>query len=205
MDGVPFFLAVAQHRRNKNLLLLMSAFAELCKRSGRRQDMRLVIVGGEGPETLHLRQQVKQLSLEERVVFMASITDAEMCWLYRNCELLIAPSSIEGFGLPVVEALQCGARVVCSDIPSFREIAGPACRYFDLKAAAPASALADVVSLALQESTNKPGMLDKFSAREIAAQHVSLYSRLLEVSVRCTNEPASKPLDRVIRYDGFAG
>jgi glycosyltransferase involved in cell wall biosynthesis len=205
IKGGPFLLAVAQHRRNKNLLLLVSAFAELQSRSGFCKSMRLLIVGSEGPETPRLRQKVAQLSLGEKVTFMASLADSEMRWLYRNCELFIATSTIEGFGLPVAEALQCGACVVCSDIPAFREIAGAACCYFNLETTSPASTLADAVLLALQESTNKPAILDRFAARAISTQYVSLYSRLLNVSLRGASTQTSMLPNQVVPYDEFAG
>ena len=67
--------------------------------------------------------------LERKCMLISGISDAELQWCYRNCELLLAPSSIEGFGLPVAEALLAGCPVVCSDIPAFREIGGDHCRY----------------------------------------------------------------------------
>ena len=58
------------------------------------------------------------------VMLVSGISDAEMQWCYRNCDLLLAPSTIEGFGLPVAEALLAGCRIVCSDIPPFVKWAG---------------------------------------------------------------------------------
>jgi glycosyltransferase involved in cell wall biosynthesis len=68
-----------------------------------------------------------QSSIE--VVLLSGITDAELQWCYRHCGLLLAPSSIEGFGLPVAEALLAGCPLVCSDIPAFRELGGDLVRY----------------------------------------------------------------------------
>src|SRR5207237_250264 len=88
---------------------------------------------------------------EERVVFTTALSDEELCWLYKNCIACVAPSTIEGFGLPVVEALLCNARVVCSDIPVFREVGASACRYFSLHGDSPAKSLADAVELAIRQ------------------------------------------------------
>jgi glycosyltransferase involved in cell wall biosynthesis len=177
--GRPFLLAVAQHRKNKNLELLLKGFATLRERGGQWLGMSLLVIGSSGPETGRLKRIARQLSLQERVVFRAGVTDSELSWFYANCEMLFAPSSIEGFGLPVVEALQCGARVLCSDIPVFHEIAGNAAHYFDLYCSSPAKALADAAIIASRKSSEPPKGFDKFSSESIAHQHVSLYSRLL--------------------------
>jgi len=205
MNGRPFLLSVAQHRRNKNLEILLTGFAELRRRGGRWQGMALLIVGSKGPETARLERVVRQLSLQGRVVFQAGATDRELSWLYANCELFIAPSSIEGFGLPTVEALQCGARVVCSDIPAFREVAGNAAQYFDLQTTSPTKALADAAAVAFEASAKQPEALNRFSAESIAEQHVSLYSGLLATHKPCSDEPEILVVDRADRYGRFTG
>jgi glycosyltransferase involved in cell wall biosynthesis len=198
IDGRPFLLAVAQHRRNKNLDFLLEGFAALRERGGQWDEMGLLIVGSSGPETARLKRIVGQLSLQEHVVFRAGVTDPELSWLYANCEMLIAPSTIEGFGLPVVEALQCGARVLCSDIPAFREAAGNAAHYFDLCSSSPAKTLADAAIVSRQEPKKQPEDLDRFSAESIAAQYISLYSKLLATDERYIDDPQSSGVDRAI-------
>lgn len=173
-----FLLTVAQHRKNKNLGLLLSAFAELRGRDVEVADLSLVIVGGDGPETPYLERLVRQLSLEKHVVFRKALTDPALCWLYRNCVLVVAPSTIEGFGLPVVEALRCGSRVLCSDIPAFREVAGKTCHYFNLGVKSPAVALANSMRIAMRERPQGSPQLERFSSRNVAAQYVALYSSL---------------------------
>jgi glycosyltransferase involved in cell wall biosynthesis len=179
INGRAFLLAVAQHRRNKNLALLIAAFAGLreCDESSRR--MRLVIVGAEGPETRAVRATITRHSLQEHVVFQKALSDAELCWLYRNCALLIAPSSIEGFGLPVAEALHCGSRALCSDIPIFREIGGARCSYFPLTDHNPAAVLTGAMRSALHEPAAEVPASNRFLPAEIAQQHIALYSRLI--------------------------
>jgi glycosyltransferase involved in cell wall biosynthesis len=197
-DGRPFLLAVAQHRRNKNLHLLLRGFADLRERGGQWREMGLLIVGNSGPETGRLKRIVEQLSLQEHVVFRAGVTDPELSWLYANCEMLIAPSSIEGFGLPVVEALQCGARVLCSDIPAFREVAGNAAQYFDLYGSSPAKALTDAAIVTCQESAKQHEGLDRFSTASSADQYVSLYLKLLAADQPCIDEAQITSVDRAI-------
>ncbi len=202
-DG-PFCLCVAQHRRNKNLSLLLRTLSEL-RRSGLYQDLFLVVVGADGPETARLKKLVRQFALQPHVAFVNSLPDPELLWLYQNCELLIAPSTIEGFGLPVVEALQCGARVVCSDIPAFREIALNACTYFDLRAPSPSRALGHAISVALRGPAKRLEELHRFSATKVAAQFVSLYSRLLEATRVSIDSQEPISTGQVLGYDKLAG
>jgi glycosyltransferase involved in cell wall biosynthesis len=142
--------------------------------------------------------------LQEQVIFHAGVTDQELSWLYANCEILIAPSSIEGFGLPVAEALQCGAPVVCSDIPAFREVAGNAAQYFDLYTSSPAIAMADAAAVAIQAPTKWTEASGRFSADSAAAQHISLYSKLLTTYQSRTDAEVSA-VERAIRYGRYPG
>jgi glycosyltransferase involved in cell wall biosynthesis len=173
----PFILTVAQHRRNKNLPLLLSAFADLKRRHGHRE-LKLVLVGGHGPETASLRRLTRELRIDDSVVFTRGLIDVELCWLYKHCALFVAPSSIEGFGHPVCEALQCGSHVLCSDIPAFREIGGAACHYFDVLSASPTRVLSDAMAEALAQPRPVVRRENPFSSERTAAQHVSLYSAL---------------------------
>lgn len=173
----PFLLAVAQHRRNKNLDLLLEAFAELRRRS-RSSRLRLLLVGAPGPETGRLRDLVQQHRLQQHVVFGSNLLDGELSWLYRRCELMIVPSGVEGFCFPLVEALQCGSRVLCSDIPVLREVGGTQCSYFPLESRDPKSELAAAIERALLQPLPLPQVDDRFSPVEIARQYTSLYSSL---------------------------
>jgi glycosyltransferase involved in cell wall biosynthesis len=179
ISGRPFLLAVGQHRSNKNLSLLLSAVAELRQRDQSNRRMRLLIVGAEGPETRTLHSVVEQHSIQDQVIFRKALSDDELCWLYRNCALLIAPSSIEGFGLPVAEALHCGSRVLCSDIPVFHEIGGAQCSYFSLTLNKPVDTLVDAMQSALHGPGPQASASNRFSPSEIAQQHVRLYSSLI--------------------------
>ena len=199
-DGRPFLLTVAQHRRNKNLDLLLRAFAEL--RATTQQRLRLIIVGAEGPETPNLRALVKGAGLKDHVLFQSAVTDAELCWLYRNCELLVVPSSIEGFCLPAAEGLRCGARILCSDIPVLREIAGPSCHFFSLEETQPATALAAAIENSLTQPAASPQTPARFAAQEIGRQYLSLYSALL-AKADGRSCVAEIPADS-IQYDRYA-
>jgi glycosyltransferase involved in cell wall biosynthesis len=184
----PFLLAVAQHRSNKNLDLLLEAFAGLQSTGAARPNLRLFVIGAEGPETPKLRTLVRQLALEEQVVFSSGISDAELCWLYRRCEALVVPSRVEGFCFPVAEALQCGTPIVCSDIEVLREVGGAGCCFFDVNAMRPEISLRRAIEGALTQPRPEVAPAIRFSPRDIARQYCAVYSRVLnEVA------PATRP------------
>ncbi len=116
----PFLLHVGSCARRKRIDVLLDAFERV-----RRQQpgVRLVKVGGEWPA--ELRPQVERLG----VVHVKGLDRRSLAMLYRRAVAMVFPSEAEGFGLPVVEALACGAPVVASDIPVLREVGGDAVLY----------------------------------------------------------------------------
>jgi glycosyltransferase involved in cell wall biosynthesis len=139
---------------------------------------RLVIIGVPGPETPQIHRFLHTAGLNEKVLLISGIRDAELQWCYRNCELLLAPSSVEGFGLPVAEALLAGCRIVCSDILAFRELEGKNCHYVPLTSTAE-EAFAEEISKVLTEPRCEPSHLPQLSAPAIAEEYLQLYSRLM--------------------------
>ena len=173
-QGEPFLLCVAQHRRNKNIPLLIRTFDRLL-RSGRIDvDMKLVIVGISGPETRDIHQLVSSHGLARSVQFMEGLTEPELQWCYARCKALAAPSITEGFGLPVAEGLLAGCRIICSDIPAHREIGNGHCRFVMLRDNAE-EALAEAVAATLREPAKAPIVLPQFSPAILAKQYVALY------------------------------
>lgn len=173
-----FILTVAQHRRNKNLPLLISAFSALRQRDG-NDDLRFLIVGATGPETPNLTRLSRQLCLENHVAFANTLREDELHWLYENCALFATFSTIEGFGHPIIEALSRGSRVLCSDIPVYREVAGSACYYINLGHRRTAATLADAMAEAMTQPASKPTTWNRFSQEEAAGRHLALYYSLI--------------------------
>src|ERR1700684_3943698 len=104
-SSIPFFLCVAQHRRNKNILLALRTLVRLLREKAVHPGAQLVIVGIPGPETANIHRFIRDARIEANVLLLSGISEAELQWCYRNCEALLAPSLTEGFGLPVAEAL----------------------------------------------------------------------------------------------------
>jgi glycosyltransferase involved in cell wall biosynthesis len=173
-----FVLLVAQHRANKNIPLAINVFEQILERKMIDQDTSLLLIGNRGPETAVICSLIEQRSLQAKVKLMDGVTDGELRWLYENCELLMVPSSMEGFGLPVVEGLFCGSRVVCSDIPTFREVGEDACHYFDPHAESVSSAMVEAICNALTQPARPAKRLERFFLENIAREYAALYSRL---------------------------
>lgn len=180
----PFLLCVAQHRRNKNIPLLIRILNRLLRRSQIDPEVKLVVIGIAGPETRAIRRLATSLGLSRQVHFLHGLSEPELQWCYAHCEALIAPSVTEGFGLPIAEALLAGCRVVCSDIPAHREVGDGHCRFVALRKNAE-EAFATAIASTLREPRKAPISLPEFSAPLLATQYVGLYLSLV-ASAACS-------------------
>jgi glycosyltransferase involved in cell wall biosynthesis len=177
-ESIPFLLSVAQHRKNKNLNLLIYAYEFLLRMKKIDVATKLILVGSQGPETENLMHQIKELKLQDNIHLLSSINDGELSWLYQQCQLFIMPSSIEGFCLPLAEAMHLSCKVVCSDIPIFREIGTAECIYFSLQDN-PIGNLTQAISQVIQ-GTSMVSRFDKFSKSNITNQYLQFYSSLVK-------------------------
>jgi glycosyltransferase involved in cell wall biosynthesis len=189
--GEPFLLCVAQHRRNKNLIFLLNVFHRLVVSGAMGSSPRLVIVGIGGPETRHILRTINSLGLSELVLLLHGLSEEDLQWCYHHCEAVVAPSTIEGFGLPVAEALLAGCRVICSEIPAFREVGGDNCKFVRLDRNGEA-AFADAIAASLRLQVAVPITLPKLTASVIAGQYMLLY-RKLQVSLMSRSNPVTSP------------
>lgn len=179
-DGnTSYILSVGQHRKNKNLDILIQAFAYLIQGNRLSETTKLLLVGSPGPETDSLLQLIQTLSIEKSVLMLSSINDQELSWLYQNCQLFVMPSSVEGFCLPLVEALYFSCKVVCSDIPIFREVGSSSCTYFSLREDRLES-LEKAMTTALKSAVPKRTDVHlKFSSVEVSERLLEFYSELI--------------------------
>lgn len=174
----PFLLCVSQHRRNKNIALAVRTLDRLLHTGRIAPDAQLLVVGIPGPETSSIERLVTGAGLTQNVIFLNGISDEQLHWCYRNCQALLAPSLIEGFGLPVAEAMLAGCPVICSDIPAFREFGGSYCHYVPF-GAQELEAFADAVCAVSGQRNREALLMPQLSAAVIAAQYMQLYTSLL--------------------------
>lgn len=148
-----FVLYVGGISPHKNLGTLVQAMAEL-GRDPASADVSLVLVGDYSGDVFHtdyprLKRQVDGLERPDRVRFAGYVPDADLVHLYNGAAMLAFPSLEEGFGLPAVEAMQCGTPVIASDRGSLPEIVGEAGLLFD---PLDAVAIRDVMSRVLNDA-----------------------------------------------------
>lgn len=120
----PFILAVGNLQPRKNLLRLVQAFAKTMKKS--TQDCQLVLVGKAQWKESDIYTCIEENGLTDNVVFTGYVSDEDLIVLFNKTILFAYPSLYEGFGLPVIEAMACGAPVLTSNVTSIPEVAGDA-------------------------------------------------------------------------------
>lgn len=124
----PFLLCVSTLHPHKNLERLVQAFTGF--RSA-HPEFRLVIAGMRGFHTSAVERAIAETGSESHVRLTGWIGRTELCELYRRAHACVQPSTFEGFGLPVLEALAAGVPTTCSAIDPLREVAGDAALQFD--------------------------------------------------------------------------
>jgi glycosyltransferase involved in cell wall biosynthesis len=183
-ENESFILCVAQHRKNKNLSLLINAYDALQKSGILQHNIKLLIVGNPGPETERLCHQIQALALQNQVILLSSIDDGELCWLYKNCILFVIPSSTEGFCLPLVEALSLSPRIVCSNIPIFQEVGSSKCYYFDLDNQSIQKLSDRMASSLLSSPCTNPSPDVRFSRLTVAQRLFKFYDSIQEAQTK---------------------
>lgn len=123
--GVPFILALGTLERRKNLPSLVTAFGRI---SGLHPTLRLVLAGADGDDRPAVDAAVDSLpsGIRSRVMFTGQIEPHVKQWLLTEATVLAYPSLDEGFGFPLLEAMQHGTPVVASNAGSIPEVAGDA-------------------------------------------------------------------------------
>lgn len=118
---VPFIVYVGKPTERRNLSALIRAFALLKKKD---IPHKLLLVGTDLPGTSPFRQVIEELRLTGEVFTLGYVDHEEMVVIYNASDLLVYPSSYEGFGMPVLEAMACGTPVIALDNTAFPEFAG---------------------------------------------------------------------------------
>lgn len=122
--ATPHFVTVGTIEGRKNHLLLLQLWQRLVRAMGENAPT-LLIIGQRGWEAEPAIRMLDQLGdLSGHVRELSTCSDQEMAEWIAGARALLMPSFVEGFGLPVIEALQLGTPVIATDLPVFREISG---------------------------------------------------------------------------------
>jgi glycosyltransferase involved in cell wall biosynthesis len=124
LQGKPFILHVGSCIPRKRIDVLLDTFANL---RTELPELYLVKVGGEWSAAQ--QQQIAKLGLTKSIVQLTNLQNTTIAQLYQQARIVLLTSETEGFGMPIVEALACGAIVLASDIPVLREVGGEAIVY----------------------------------------------------------------------------
>ena len=175
-----FILAVGTLEPRKNLGMLVEAYKIL--RQTVAIDVPLVFVGRKGWLFDDLFDQIKSSGVAQNIIHLEGIFDEKLAHLYHAAGVLVTPSHYEGFGLPGLEALNCGCPIILSDRGSLPEIAGTA------KTVPPddPAEWADAIANVLTDDTVRQEMIAagkvhaaSFSWQKAAEQTLSIYKSIV--------------------------
>ncbi len=122
----PYFLYVGNLEPRKNVERLIEAFARIPQK-----EYQLIVVGDRWYQGGAAEQRARSLSLNGRVRFLGYVPRQGLPALFSGATALVYPSLLEGFGLPIIEAMACGTAVITSNNSSMREVAGGAALLVD--------------------------------------------------------------------------
>lgn len=128
VEDKPYILYVGTIQPRKNIEVLLDAFSKFKQLY---PGFQLIIAGKKGWLYEDTFQKTVDLGLEDDVFFTDFITDNQLIFLYKNAFCLVLPSFYEGFGIPVLEAMNFGCPVISSFASSLPEVGQDACLYFD--------------------------------------------------------------------------
>ena len=127
----PYVLCVSHLYPYKNILNMLSAFSTARKQTGSQH--KLLIAGGIKNINYHkeILYQIKTHSLQNSVFLLDTVAIDELQYLYKRCHFFIFPSPYENFAYTLVEAMSCGAPIICSNTTAMPETCQEAAIYFN--------------------------------------------------------------------------
>ena len=174
-EETPFLFTIGTIHEKKNFHLLLPMMLH--------NKYKLIISGTIVQPSYYaqLIEQIQNLGLQDRVILTGPISEGEKKWLYNHTQAFLFPSKAEGFGMPVIEAMECGTCCVLSTFTCLPEIGQANAAYFnDFDPAG----MANVVETAIQQWTNSKKIDAKqhaasFQWKEVAVAYTELYQELL--------------------------
>ncbi len=171
-----YFFSIGTVVPKKNYKILL----EMAKT---KEDFKIIVAG----TTFHhyakeMMNEIIELGFEDRIHLIGEISEADKYYLYQNSSAFFHPSRLEGFGLPVIEAMFLGKPVLCSNTTSLPEVTGGLAYMFN-----PESAMEANVAMSLFQEDKALGKIDsvrlkahaeQFSWKRAARQYYELYSSL---------------------------
>jgi glycosyltransferase involved in cell wall biosynthesis len=189
----PLVLGVGTLEPRKNHLGLIKAFHKAQSVAGKRpRPAMLALAGGPGWLYDETQQLIAKLKLEKKVRFLGRVTDLELITLYSMADVFVFPSFFEGFGVPLIEAMACGAPVVTSNTSSMPEVVGDAAVLIDPHNTTQiANAILQVLEnehLCVKLRQKGYTRAQQFTWAKSASKMLSVYTRLFDGAINFTGE-----------------
>jgi glycosyltransferase involved in cell wall biosynthesis len=181
-----YVLSLASNKPHKNLVGLVEAFAQLVKTAEPHlqsaiYNLELVLAGHWDPRYPEAQVAVERLGLSRQVRFLPNFAEADLPALYSGAEVFAFPSRYEGFGLPPLEAMACGAPVLCCNTSSIPEVVGDAAVRVAPTTETLAAGLARLLgddALRMQLRATGPQRAAQFSWHKTAEATLSVYEQV---------------------------
>lgn len=171
--GVPYLLHVGMRRNYKNFRTILRAFCLAAP----VMDRDLLIIGDEYPFAADELDWVVAAGLTNRIHYYPRFNDSTLRLAYAGADAMVSASLMEGFGIPVIEALVCGTGLILSDIPVYREIASGKALFvkaYDIDAWVSAMKGTVYISPSWREE-----VLNQYTWEAAARTHMSAYESVL--------------------------
>lgn len=179
-----FFLSVGTIEPRKNYTTLLKAYKHYKEKS--KECKKLCIAGGYGWMEENFKQKIAELGLEDDVVVTGYVSDEELANLYRYCFAFVYPTWYEGFGLPVLEAMNFGKPVIASNVTSIPEVTGKGALlvepHDEVQIAESLSGLEndkELCNILIEEAKKQ---VEKFSWKKAAKDLLNIYNKLVTES-----------------------
>lgn len=177
-----YFFYVGKYEKRKNLLQLVRAF-HAHRQSGGRES--LVLAGNKVWNDHSVPEEIARLGLEDAVQELGYVADEDLPALYAGAKAFVFPTLWEGFGLPVLEAMACGAPVICSNRTCLPEIAGDAALLVDPESTDElAGAMAQIGNANMAGTLRSRGRAraSEFTWKNSALATIEAYEQILNAS-----------------------
>ncbi|MFA6423018.1 MAG: glycosyltransferase family 1 protein [Patescibacteria group bacterium] len=179
----PYIVYLGQQRPHKNLARLVRAFS-LFRKKG--LDYQLVFIGKKNPNYLEMNKEIEATDLKNNIIFTGFVPEDKIPVLISGSKLLVMPSLMEGFGLPVVEGFACHVPVASANTSSLPEVGGKAAAYFDPENV---KEMAEVITSAVTDKYIRNKLIDnidvqlkKFSWHKMAKEIQQVYKKVIQES-----------------------
>lgn len=178
----PFILYIGGFSPRKNVKALLIAFSQVFNRLN--QEYELVIVGANKDDGSYLSKMSSSLDVSSNIIFTGFAPEEDLPILYNGCDIFVYPSLYEGFGLPPLEAMNCGTPVITSNISSIPEVVGDGGILIDPFNTA---SLIDALEMVLNDDNKKKELSEKglirassYSWKKTAEETIKVYKKVAE-------------------------